>query len=82
MYTIILCNVLYRTDCFCNHYYFYIAKSPQPLEAYMLEMIAAALIIVWGFGLLSSYSMGGLIHILLVVAVIVILIRFIQGRRL
>ncbi len=48
----------------------------------MLEMIAAALIIVWGFGLLSSYSMGGLIHILLVVAVIVILIRFIQGRRL
>ena len=48
----------------------------------MLEMIAVVLIVVWGLGLISSYSMGGFIHILLVVAAIIILTRFIQGRRL
>ncbi|HQS38267.1 MAG TPA: lmo0937 family membrane protein, partial [Methylotenera sp.] len=37
---------------------------------------------LWALGLVSSYTMGGLIHVLLVVAVIVILVRLIQGRRL
>jgi hypothetical protein len=47
----------------------------------MLETIAIILIALWLLGLVSSYSMGGLIHILLVIAVVVILIRVIQGRR-
>lgn len=48
----------------------------------MLETIAVVLILLWALGLVSSYSLGGLIHILLVIAVVVILIRVIQGRRL
>jgi len=47
----------------------------------MLESIAVILIILWLVGLVSSYTIGGFIHILLVVAIVVILIRFIQGRR-
>jgi hypothetical protein len=48
----------------------------------MLETIAVVLVILWLLGFVSSYTMGGFIHILLVVAVVVILIRVIQGRRL
>jgi len=48
----------------------------------MLETIAIILLILWALGLVSSYSMGGFIHVLLVIAVIVILIRLIQGKRL
>lgn len=48
----------------------------------MLETIAVILIILWVVGLVSSYTMGGLIHILLVIAIVVILVRVIQGRRL
>jgi len=47
----------------------------------MLETIAIILILLWLLGLVSSYTMGGFIHILLVLAVIVILVRLIQGRR-
>ena len=48
----------------------------------MLETIAIILVIFWMLGLVSSYTMGGFIHILLVVAIVVILMRVIQGRRL
>jgi len=48
----------------------------------MLETIAIVLIILWVLGLVSSYTMGGLIHILLVIAIVVILLRVIQGRSL
>ncbi|MDZ4141119.1 MAG: lmo0937 family membrane protein [Methylotenera sp.] len=48
----------------------------------MLETIAVILIILWVLGLVSAYTMGGLIHLLLVIAIVVILIRVIQGRRL
>ncbi|MDT8429550.1 MAG: lmo0937 family membrane protein [Pseudomonadales bacterium] len=48
----------------------------------MLETIALVLIILWILGLVSSTSMGGFIHVLLVIAMIVILLRLIQGRRL
>lgn len=48
----------------------------------MLETIAVILVIFWLLGLVSSYTMGGFIHILLVIAVVVILIRLIRGRRL
>lgn len=46
----------------------------------MLVTIAAILLILWLLGLVTSYTLGGFIHILLVVAVIMILIRLIQGR--
>jgi hypothetical protein len=48
----------------------------------MLETIAIILVILWLLGFVSSYTMGGFIHILLILAVIVIVIRVIQGRRL
>jgi hypothetical protein len=48
----------------------------------MLETIAIILVILWALGLVSSYTVGGFIHILLVFAVVIILIRVIQGRRL
>lgn len=47
----------------------------------MLETIAIILIVLWVLGLVSSYTMGGLIHILLVIAVVVVLLRVIKGRR-
>lgn len=47
----------------------------------MLWTIALILGVLWILGLVSSYTMGGLIHILLVLAVIVILVQLIQGRR-
>ncbi|HEY5999308.1 MAG TPA: lmo0937 family membrane protein [bacterium] len=47
----------------------------------MLWTIAVILIVLWLLGLVSSYTMGGFIHILLVIAVIVVLLNFIGGRR-
>ena len=47
----------------------------------MLWTIAVILTVLWLLGLVSSYTMGGFIHILLVIAIIVILLRVIQGRR-
>jgi len=44
-------------------------------------VIAVILLILWALGLLTSYTMGGLIHILLVVAIIVILVRVIRGEK-
>lgn len=47
----------------------------------MLETIAVVLVALWLLGMVSAYTMGGFIHVLLVIAVVVILIRLIQGRR-
>jgi hypothetical protein len=47
----------------------------------MLETIAVILIILWALGLVSAYTMGGFIHVLLVIALIMIVLRVIQGRR-
>jgi hypothetical protein len=47
----------------------------------MLYTIAVVLLILWVLGLVSSYTMGGFIHILLVVAVVMILLNLISGRR-
>jgi len=47
----------------------------------MLWTIAIILLVLWAVGLVSSYTIGGFIHILLVAAIIVVLIRVIQGRR-
>ena len=48
----------------------------------MIYTIAVILVVLWLLGLVSSYTMGGFIHILLVLAIIVVLVRVIQGRRL
>ncbi|HEV8409178.1 MAG TPA: lmo0937 family membrane protein [Gemmatimonadaceae bacterium] len=47
----------------------------------MLMTIATILVILWLLGMVTSYTMGGLIHILLVIAIVVVLVRVIQGRR-
>lgn len=47
----------------------------------MLYTIAVVLLVLWLLGFVSAYTMGGFIHVLLVIAVVVILIRVIQGRR-
>lgn len=47
----------------------------------MLWTLAVILLVLWALGLVTSYTMGGLIHILLVVALIVLVVRLVQGRR-
>ncbi|MFA6283165.1 MAG: lmo0937 family membrane protein [Desulfurivibrionaceae bacterium] len=47
----------------------------------MLWTIAVIMIILWALGLVSSYTMGGFIHLLLVIAIVVVLLNIIQGRR-
>lgn len=47
----------------------------------MLWTVAVILIVLWLLGLVSSYTMGGFIHILLVLAIVVVLLNVIQGRR-
>ena len=47
----------------------------------MLSTIAIVLVVLWLLGYVSAYTMGGFIHILLVLAIVVVLIRVIQGRR-
>jgi hypothetical protein len=48
----------------------------------MLWTIALVLIVLWVLGVVSSYTLGGLVHVLLVIAVVVILIRVLQGRKI
>ena len=47
----------------------------------MLWTIAVILVVLWALGLVTSYTLGGFVHILLVVAIVVVLIQVIQGRR-
>jgi hypothetical protein len=46
----------------------------------MLVIIAVVFLVLWGLGLVSAYTMGGFIHILLVLAIVMVLVRLIQGR--
>jgi len=48
----------------------------------MLETLIILLIILWALGLVSSYTLGGFIHLLLVIALVLIVLRVIQGRRI
>ncbi len=48
----------------------------------MLWTICVVLIVLWLLGMVTSYTLGGLIHILLVIAIIVVLVRVIQGRKI
>lgn len=76
--------VRYRTDSGCLLQLSLQEADPcQTItgDTIMLEIIAIVLIVLWVLGLVSSTSMGGFIHILLVIALIVILVRVIQGRR-
>ena len=55
--------------------------DPSPKkETLMLYTIAVVLLILWLLGLVTSYTMGGLIHVLLVIAIVVVLLRVISGR--
>lgn len=47
----------------------------------MLWTLLVILLVLWALGMMTSYTMGGLIHVLLVVAIVVLLVRVIQGRR-
>jgi hypothetical protein len=47
----------------------------------MLYTIAVVLLVLWALGLVSSYTMGGFVHILLVVAIVMVLVNIIQGRK-
>jgi hypothetical protein len=47
----------------------------------MLETLIVVLVVLWLLGMVSSYTIGGLIHLLLVLAVIVLVVRLLQGRR-
>jgi len=49
--------------------------------ASMLYTIAVVLLILWALGLVTSYTVGGFIHVLLVVAIVMVLVNFISGRR-
>jgi hypothetical protein len=48
----------------------------------MLTTLAIVLLALWLLGLVSSYTLGGFIHVLLVIAVVMIIVQFIQGRRI
>jgi hypothetical protein len=47
----------------------------------MLWTLVVILLLLWGLGMITSYTMGGLVHLLLVVALVVIVVRLLQGRR-
>lgn len=47
----------------------------------MLTTLAIILVVLWALGFVTSYTMGGLIHVLLVIAIVIVLLRVIQGRR-
>ncbi|MFO8165936.1 MAG: lmo0937 family membrane protein [Desulfatiglandales bacterium] len=57
------------------------ANAVNRKEGDMLWTIFVILLILWGVGLLTGYTMGGIIHALLVIAIVVVLIQVIQGRR-
>jgi len=57
-------------------------NNPNRKTKAMLMTFAIILLVLWALGLVTSYTMGGLIHILLVIAIIVILVRLIQGRKI
>jgi hypothetical protein len=60
----------------------YVALSDKEASFTMLWTIAVILLVLWALGMVSSYTLGGFIHLLLVLAIIVVLIRVIQGRSL
>jgi hypothetical protein len=83
---LILGESLYFPNPFCTRNCLCLGKVDQLIqttrgEANMLWTICVVLLILWLLGLVSGYTMGGVIHALLVIAIIVVLVRVIQGRR-
>jgi hypothetical protein len=58
-----------------------VKKGDLGKERDMLWTIFVVLLVLWGLGLLTGYTMGGVIHALLVIAIIVVLVQLLQGRR-
>jgi hypothetical protein len=58
-----------------------VESQPEQAEDPMLWTIAVLMLVLWMLGMVSSYTLGGFIHILLVLAVVAVLVRLIQGRR-
>jgi hypothetical protein len=56
-------------------------KKERLKEGHMLWTIAVVLVILWLLGLVSGYTMGNFIHILLIIAIVIVLVRVIQGHR-
>jgi hypothetical protein len=56
-------------------------KSMPVAERDMLYMIAVVLLVLWGLGFVSAYTLGGFIHALLVIAAVIVLVRVIGGRK-
>ena len=69
-----------RIDCFCTNERIGIQGGRQK-EGTMLWTIFVILLVLWLLGVVSSYTVGGFIHILLVLALVVLLINIISGRR-
>ena len=67
---------------FVSHAHSIRARQLSNEKSDMLYTIAIVLVVLWLLGLVTSYTLGGFVHILLVIAVVVILVRVIQGRRL
>jgi hypothetical protein len=55
--------------------------ASRPEEEKMLETIAIILVVLWLLGLVTSYTLGGFVHVLLLIAVVVVLLRVLRGRR-
>jgi hypothetical protein len=55
--------------------------SHSLVESTMLWTIAVILLVLWALGMFSGYAMGGLVHVLLVIALIVVVFQFLSGRR-
>jgi hypothetical protein len=70
-----------RTDrARCDPYAAQSGCAPRRREISMLETIAILLLILWLLGMVSAHTFGGFIHVLLVIAVVVVLVRIIRGR--
>jgi hypothetical protein len=72
-------NVCQRTDETASDIGHCTFKSLQKRHP-MLETVAVVLLILWALGMVSAYTLGGFIHVLLVIAVVMILLRLIRGR--
>jgi len=69
------------TVCVCDQICFGLRVTLQQRQNQVLQTIAAVLIIMWLLGMATSYTLSGLIHILLILAVVSILVQLVQGRR-
>jgi hypothetical protein len=58
-----------------------ISSMPRLEEKQMLETIAVILVLMWLLGMVSSYTMGGFVHLLLLLALVVVVVRLLSGRR-